>query len=86
MRLDLASHGYHPVVLKITRLFQPRNPAFWLMLVLNALSLLLVWVIENRQLSALGLSVVALLAIGNALWGARLAWRLMQPVPGSGNH
>lgn len=67
----------------ITRLFQPRNPAFWLMLVLNALSLLLVWVIENRQLSALGLSVVALLAVGNALWGARLAWRLMQPASDS---
>ena len=72
-------------MLKISRLFQLRKPAFWLMLVLNLLSLLLMWVIENRALNALGLFFVALLAIGNALWGAALAWRLMQPVSRSDN-
>ena len=76
-----ASHGYHPAVLKITRLFQPRNPAFWLMLGLNLLSLLLAWVIENRRLNGAGLLVVAVLAIGNAALGLWLAWRLMQPSP-----
>ena len=67
-------------MLKITRLFQPRNPAFWLMLALNGLSLLLVWVIENRRLNGTGLLLVGVFATGNALWGMWLAWRLMQPV------
>ncbi len=72
-------------MLKITRLFQPRNPAFWLMLILNVLSLLLAWVIEHRRLNGMGLFVVAVLAIGNALWGLWLAWRLMQTIPESEN-
>ena len=72
-------------MLKITRLFQPRNPAFWLMLILNVLSLLLAWVIEHRRPNGMGLFVVAVLAIGNALWGLWLAWRLMQTIPESEN-
>lgn len=80
-----AGHGYHPAVLKITRLFQPRNPAFWLMLVLNLLSLLLAWVIENRRLNGAGMLVVAVLAIGNAALGLWLAWRLMKSIPDSSN-
>ena len=72
-------------MLKITRLFQPRNPAFWLMLILNVLSLLLAWVIEHRRLNGMGLFVVAVLAMGNALWGLWLAWRLMQTIPESEN-
>lgn len=72
-------------MLKITRLFQPRNPAFWLMLILNVLSLLLAWVIEHRRLNGMGLFVVAVLAIGNALWGLWLAWRLMKTIPESEN-
>jgi hypothetical protein len=67
-------------VFKIARLFQPRKSAFWLMLLLNALSLMLFWVIENRPLNTLGLLVAIVLALGNALWGARLAWRLVQPL------
>ncbi|MCY7369801.1 MAG: hypothetical protein LH479_02750 [Polaromonas sp.] len=49
------------------------------MLTLNVLSMALVWVIDNRRLNGAGLFVVAALAIGNAVWGARLAWRLMRP-------
>lgn len=73
-------------MVKITRIFQPRNPAFWLMLVLNMLSLSLAWVVDNRRLNGTGLLVVATLAVGNALWGVWLAWRLIQTIPESEKH
>ena len=64
--------------MKLSRLFQPRNPLFWLMLVLNALSPLLAWVVRNRPLNGWGMAVVATFAIGNAMVGLWLAWRLMR--------
>jgi hypothetical protein len=68
--------------MKLSLLFQPRNPLFWLMLVLNALSLLLAWVVRNRPLNRWGMALVAAFAIGNAVVGVWLAWRLMrEPAP-----
>ena len=68
--------------MKLSRLFQPRNPLFWLMLVLNGLSPLLAWVVRNRPLNGWGMAVVATFAIGNAVVGLLLAWRLMrEPAP-----
>ena len=64
--------------MKLSLLFQPRNPLFWLMLVLNALSLLLAWVVRNRPLNGWGMAVVTIFAIGNAAVGMWLAWRLMR--------
>lgn len=64
--------------MKLTRLFQPRNPIFWLMLLLNALSPLLAWVVRNRPLNGWGMAVVTIFAIGNAVIGVWLAWRLMR--------
>ncbi|MEY3488013.1 MAG: hypothetical protein RL075_2018, partial [Pseudomonadota bacterium] len=37
--------------MKLSRLFQPRNPIFWIMLSLNALSMALAWLVENRPLN-----------------------------------
>jgi hypothetical protein len=64
--------------MKVSRIFQPRNPLFWLMLVLNGLSPLLVWVVRNRSLNGWGLTVVLTFAIGNAVIGVWLAWHLMR--------
>ena len=64
--------------MKLSLLFQPRNPSFWLMLVLNAMSPLLAWVVRNRPLNGWGMAVVATFAIGNAVVGMWLAWRLMR--------
>lgn len=64
--------------MKLSRLFQPRNPLFWIMLVLNALSPALAWVVHNRPLNRWGLLLVSSLALGNALMGVWLAWRLMR--------
>lgn len=68
--------------MKLSRLFQPRNPLFWLILVLNSLSPLLAWVVRNRSLNSWGLMVVTTFAVGNAVLGVWLAWRLMrEPTP-----
>jgi hypothetical protein len=64
--------------MKLSRLFQPRNPLFWMMVVLNALSSALAWVVHNQPLSTLGLLVVGGFALGNAVLGTWLAWRLIK--------
>ncbi len=67
--------------MKLSRLFQPRNPLFWMMLALNALSTMLVWIVHNRPLSTFAMLIVAVFAIGNALLGTWLAWRLVRTEP-----
>ena len=52
------------------------------MLMLNGLSPLLAWVARNRALNGWGLAIVTTFAIGNAVIGVWLAWRLMrEPAP-----
>jgi len=64
--------------MKVSRLFQPRKPAFWLMLVLNALSVALVWLMQNYTLTPLASGVMALFALGNAGFGAYFTWQLLR--------
>ena len=66
---------------KLQRIYQPRNPLFWLMLVLNALSYALAWIVQNRALNALGMLLVGGFALANAVVGTWLLWRLMQTKP-----
>jgi len=68
---------------KLSRLWQPRNPAFWMMLVLNVLSSLLAWVLRSYALVPLATIVVAGFALMNAWIGIRLAVGLMREEPGS---
>ena len=63
------------------RLIQPRKPAFWLMLALNALSTALLWIVQNYPLTALASLVIAVFAFGNAWLGLRLAWQLVSTPP-----
>lgn len=66
----------------LRRLFQPRKPAFWLMLALNALSTVLLWIVQRYTLTPLASVVIAVFALGNAWLGLRLAWQLLStPVP-----
>mgnify|MGYP000060602597 CR=1 FL=1 len=67
--------------MKLGRLFQPRNPLFWIMLSLNALSMALAWLVENRPLNGLGVAMVTGFALINAVLGAWLAWRLVKHAP-----
>jgi uncharacterized membrane protein AbrB (regulator of aidB expression) len=64
--------------MKLTRLFQPRNPKFWLWVVLNVLSTVLAWVLRTHTLPLGVMLLVAAFALGNAVLGVRLMlslWR-----------
>ena len=63
---------------KLQRIYQPRNPLFWLMLALNALSYALAWIVQNRALNTLGMLLVGGFALVNAVVGTWLLWRLIQ--------
>lgn len=74
--------------MRLARLWQPRNPAFWLMIVLNLLSTLLAWIARSYELAPLAALMVAGFAVANALIGLRLMWVLMRgnpakPAPGA---
>jgi Na+/melibiose symporter-like transporter len=69
--------------MKLSRLFQPRNPLFWLILMLNVLSAGLAWVVQYRQLNGLAAFLVLFFALGNAMIGSWLTWRLIRDEPPS---
>lgn len=64
-------------MIRLRRLIQPRKAAFWLILALNGLSTALVWIVQHHSLTTAAGWVVAIFAIGNAVLGMRLAWRLL---------
>ena len=51
------------------------------MVALNALSYALAWIVQNRALNALGMALVAVFALANALLGMWLMWRLLKTDP-----
>lgn len=63
--------------MKLTRLYQPRNPLFWIMVVLNLLSAALGWITHTHAPTMLLSLLIVGFAIGNALLGAYLMWRLV---------
>lgn len=64
--------------MKLSRLYQPRNPLFWIMLALNLLSLVLAWLTRSYSLTITGSILVTAFAVGNGLLGTYLAWRLIR--------
>ncbi len=67
--------------MKLFRIFQPRNPLFWLMLMLNALSYGLAWIVQNRTLNTLGMLLIGGFALANAALGTWLLWKLVRDAP-----
>ena len=67
--------------MKLGRLWQPRNPAVWLMVALNLLSTLLAWVARSYELAPAAALMVTGFAVANALIGLRLMWLLMRDEP-----
>lgn len=64
--------------MKWRRLWQPRNPLFWVVVVLNALSTLLAWVVRTYPLPPTLAVAVAVFAVGNAVLGLWLIWALVK--------
>lgn len=63
--------------MKLARLYQPRNPQFWLLIVLNGLSTVIAYLLRNHEFPGLVTVVLAGFALANALLGLRIALRLM---------
>lgn len=67
--------------MKLSRIYQPRNPLFWLMALLNLLSTVLAWISRSYDLATLPALIIAAMAIGNATIGMYLMFRLMREAP-----
>ena len=63
--------------MKLSRIFQPRNPSFWIMVALNLLSVALSHITQTFNLNFWGSLIVIVFAIFNALIGVVIAWRLV---------
>lgn len=67
-----------PAAPRWKRLWQPRRPAFWLMLAFNLLSSACAWALRTLPLNDAGLVLIGSLGLLNALFGLIVAWRLWQ--------
>lgn len=67
--------------MKLSRLVQPRNPAFWLMIAFNVLSSLFAWGMRALPLTPVAQYVFAALALANVAMGILMAWRLLRTEP-----
>jgi len=64
--------------IKWSRLFQLRHPLFWMIMALNGLSAMFTWVFQTKPLNTLGLGLVMIFLLGNALVSMWLTWRLLR--------
>ncbi len=63
--------------MKLSRLFQPKNPQFWLLVTLNVLSLALSHIAQNYNLNTLGSTLLIIVNLINVVLSSYLAWRLV---------
>jgi hypothetical protein len=70
-------HGKKEATVKFSRLYQPRNPQFWLLVVLNLLSTGISYVLRSQDLPTLITLVLAAFALANFVIGIRIALQLM---------
>jgi hypothetical protein len=67
---------------KLSRLFQPRNPQFWLLVALNVLSAAISHLLRKHALAPALEFAFAVFAVANMVIGIRIALRLMaDPTP-----
>lgn len=63
--------------MKLSRLFQPKNPQFWLLVTLNGLSLALSHIAQNYNLNTLGSTLLIIVNVINVVLSSYLVWRLV---------
>ncbi len=64
--------------MKLSRLYQPRNPRFWLLIALNALSTGISHILRSHELPWPVTLVLAAFALANFVVGIVLALQLMK--------
>jgi hypothetical protein len=63
------------------RLWQPRNPMFWMMVGFNVLSSVCTWAMRALPLNTVGLLLLAFVALLNVGCGLLAAWTLLRNEP-----
>jgi hypothetical protein len=66
------------------RLYQPRQPLFWMAVVFNVLAAVMVLALQSGVLSPLAHGLTALLALANNALGGWAVWRLWRAGSGLG--
>lgn len=64
--------------MRIARFFQFRNPLFWLFVLLNGLSAVISHLLRTQEFSLPVTLVLTGFALGNMIYGIRIALRLMR--------
>lgn len=67
--------------MKLSRLYQPRNPRFWLLMVLNLLSTGISHILRSQDLPISITLALAAFALANFAIGIRVALQLMREPP-----
>ncbi len=67
--------------MRFVRLFQPRNPLFWVFVLLNGLSAVISYLLQTQAFSWPIVLLLAGFALGNMIYGIRIAMRLMRASP-----
>lgn len=70
-----------PEVVKLSRLWQPQLPLFWIWVAVNLLSAACAWALRALPLTGAGFALVAVLGLLNALLGMLLMWQLLRHEP-----
>lgn len=67
--------------MKLSRLYQPRNPKFWLLIAINVPSAGISYLLHNRELPIMITLVMTACALVNFVIGIYLARQLMREAP-----
>lgn len=73
-----------PTLSAFERLYQPRQPLFWMAVVFNVLAAVMVLALQSGVLSPLAHWLTALLALANNALGGWAVWRLWRADSGLG--
>lgn len=73
-----------PFAVKISRLYQPKNPQFWLLVLLNVLSSAISWLLHKQTLPVAAMLLLSAFALANFVLGLKIAMQLMkEPAEGA---
>ena len=64
--------------MKISKIYQPRNPQFWLLILLNVLSTAISYILRTHDLAPAVTFALAFFALANLILGIRIALQLMK--------
>lgn len=64
--------------MQFARLFQPRNPLFWIFVLLNGLSTAISYLLRTQEFAFPVALLLAGFVLGNMIYGIRIAMRLMR--------